>query len=65
MQIMMGRSHQCHLPSFTEIGPPVLEKIFEGFLPYIGVAAILVMRPGPFIQAVVPHSKKARHKIKL
>ena len=27
-----------------EIGPPVLEKkIFEGFLPYMGVAAILVM----------------------
>ena len=29
----------------------VLEKkIFEGFLPYMGVAAILVMRPGPFEQ---------------
>ena len=29
---------------FREIGPPVLEKkIFEWFLPYIGVAAILVM----------------------
>ena len=27
-----------------EISPPVLEKnIFEGFLPYMGVAAILVM----------------------
>ena len=25
-----------------EIGPPVPEKIFEGFLPYMGVAAILV-----------------------
>ena len=25
------------------IGLPVLEKIFEGFLPYMGVAAILVM----------------------
>ena len=28
-----------------EIGLPVLEKIFYGFLPYMGVAAILVMRP--------------------
>ena len=29
---------------FREISPPVLEKkIFEGFLPYICVAAILVM----------------------
>ena len=26
-----------------EIGPPVPEKIFEGVLPYMGVAAILVM----------------------
>ena len=29
------------LPSFVKIGPPVLErKIFEGFLPYMGMAAI-------------------------
>ena len=27
---------------FLEIGPPVPEKIFGGFLPYMGVAAILV-----------------------
>ena len=33
-----------NIPSFMIIGPPVLEmKIFEGFLPYMGVAAILVM----------------------
>ena len=31
------------MPSFFEIGPPVPEKIFEEFLPYIGMAAILVM----------------------
>ena len=38
---MMGRSHQCYIPSFVEIGPPVPErKIFEEFLPYMGVAAI-------------------------
>ena len=28
-----------------EIGLPVQEKIFKGFLPYMGMAAILVMRP--------------------
>ena len=28
---------------FREIGPPDLEKIFEGFLPNMGVASILVM----------------------
>ena len=28
---------------FMEIGPPVPEKIFEDFLLYMGVAAILVM----------------------
>ena len=31
------------LPSFVKIGLPVQEKIFEGLLPYMGVAAILVM----------------------
>ena len=33
-----------YIPSFVEIGLPVPEKkIFEGFLPYMDVAAILVM----------------------
>ena len=41
---MMGRSPRCYIPSFVKIGPPVLEKkIFEGFLPYMGMAAFLVM----------------------
>ena len=36
---MMGRSPRCHIPSFVEIGSPVPEKkVFEGFLPYMGVA---------------------------
>ena len=36
-QIMMGSSPRCYIPSFVEIGLPVLEKkIFEGFLPYMG-----------------------------
>ena len=42
---MMGWSPQCYIPSFVEIGLPVPEKIFKGFLPYVGVAAILVMGP--------------------
>ena len=37
---MMGWSSRYYIPSFVEIGPPVPEKIFEGFLPYMGVAAI-------------------------
>ena len=42
---MMGWSPQCYIPSFVEIAPPVPEKIFEDFLPYMGVVAILVMCP--------------------
>ena len=43
-QTMMGWSPQCYISSFVEIGPLALEKkIFEWFLPYMGVAAILVM----------------------
>ena len=42
-QFMMGWSPRCYIPNFVKIGPPVLEKIFDGFLPYMGVAAILVM----------------------
>ena len=34
-----------YIPSSVEVGPPVPENIFEGFLPYISVAATLVMRP--------------------
>ena len=33
---MMGWRPQCYIPSFVEIGLPVPEKIFEGFLPYMG-----------------------------
>ena len=43
-QTMMGWSPRCYIPSFVKIGQPVPEKkFFEGFLPYMGVAAILVM----------------------
>ena len=51
----MSSSHRCYIPSFVEIGPPVPEKkIFEGFLPYMGVAAILVMWPRCHEQTFVP-----------
>ena len=34
---------QCCIPSPKAIGPLGPEKIFEGFLPYLGMAATLVM----------------------
>ena len=40
---MMGRSPRCYIPSFMEICPLVPEKMFEGVLPNMGMAAILVM----------------------
>ena len=41
---MKGLSPRCYKPSFVEIGRLVQEKkIFEGFLPYMGRVAILVM----------------------
>ena len=43
---MMGWSPRCYIPSFVEIGLSVPEKkIFKGFLPYVGMEAILVMGP--------------------
>ena len=47
------------MPRVFEIGPPVLEKkIFEGFLPYMGMVAILVMWPELFIYTLVNPSHK-------
>ena len=37
----MGPRPQCYIPMPKVIGLLVLEKTFEGFLPYMGVAAIL------------------------
>ena len=37
---MMGWCPRCYIPSFMEIGPPVPEKIFEGFLPYTALSPI-------------------------
>ena len=42
----MGPRPQCYIPSHKVIGPLVVEmKIFEGFLPYMDMAAVLVMWP--------------------
>ena len=50
----MGLGPQCYIPSFVEISLPVREtKIFEGFTPYRGVAATLVMRPASCHQLFV------------
>ena len=57
---MMGRSPRCYIPSFVKIGPPVLEKkIFEGFLPYMGMAAFLVMGPASCHQIFISLYLKA------
>ena len=51
---MMGWSPGCYIPSFEEIGQPVPEKkIFEGFLPYMGVVAILVMVISLYLKAYI------------
>ena len=57
---MMGWSLQCYIPSFVEIGRPVPEKkIFKGFLPYMGMAAILVMKPASCHQIFISLYLKA------
>ena len=56
---MMGWSPGCNIPSFVEIGLPVPEKIFKGFLPYMGMAAILVMRTASCHQIFVSLYLKA------
>ena len=46
------------------IGPLVLEKkIFEGFLPYMGMVAILVMWPRPMNKFVFPHPTDPPYEI--
>ena len=59
-QTMMGWRFRCYIPNFVEIGPLVLEKkIFEGFLPYMGLAAIL----GHVNNISFPLPMEAPHKI--
>ena len=57
---MMGWSPLCYIPSFVEICLPVSEKkIFEGFLPYMDVEAILVILPASCHQIFVSLYLKA------
>ena len=57
---MMGWCPRCYISSFMEIGTPVQEKkICEGFLLYIGVAAILVMSPASCHQIFISLYMKA------
>ena len=42
-----------------EIGLPAPEKIFKGFLPYVGMAAILVMGPATCHQIFIALYLKA------
>ena len=61
---MIGSSPQCYIQSFMTIGLLVQEKkTFEGFLPYIGMATILVMCPGPHEKTFVPYPMDAPHEI--
>ena len=56
---MMGWSPRCYIPSFVEIGLPVPEKIFEVFLPYVGMAAIFFMGPASCHQIFISLYLKA------
>ena len=56
---MMGWSPRCYIPSFVKIGLPVLEKISKGFLPYMGMVAILVMWPASCHQIFISLYLKA------
>ena len=60
-QTMMGWSPRCYIKSFIEISPPVLVKVFEGFLPYMGVAAILVMWPASCSWIFISFVPKSLH----
>ena len=68
---MMGWSPRCYIPSFVEIDLQVLEKkIFEGFLPYMGVAASIMLInfhflvPASFIQNLVQNGLVVSEKIR-
>ena len=51
----MGRRPLCFLQNISLIRLVVLEKkIFEGFLPYLGMAAILNFGSKPFLLFFVP-----------
>ena len=57
---MTGWSPLCYITRFVEIGLQVPEKkIFERFLPYMDVAAILVMWPASCHQIFISLNLKA------
>ena len=57
---MIGRSPKCYLLSSLEIELSVPEKKnFEGFLPYMGMAAILVILPASCHQIFISLYLKA------
>ena len=57
---MMGWSPECYIPNNVEISSPDAEKKnFEGFLPYMGVVAILVMLPASCHQVFISLYLKA------
>ena len=62
-QTMIGRTRKCYILSFLEIDPLVPEKMFEWFLPLIGVAAILVLDPDATNTLPFPLHMEAPHKI--
>ena len=55
-------SHWCCIPNWKVISLLISEKIFEGFLPYMGMAAILVTWPGSF-ELSFPHPFEAPYEI--
>ena len=55
----MDWSPRCYIPTFVEIGLPVSDKkIFEGFLPYMGMAPILDIGNGAIISRVTNTLRK-------
>ena len=55
--MLLGPSPQCRIPRLKIIGLLVSENnIFKGVLPWIGMAAILVIWPGPFERIFIPPS---------
>ena len=59
----MGWSSHCFLLSLVEIGPVVPEKILEGFLPKMGVAATRSRDPDAANKRSFPLLKEAPHTI--
>ena len=57
---MIGWSPQCYITSFMKIGPPVLEKIFEGSCLQIFISLYLKA----FIQNLVQNGPVVSEKIR-